>query len=55
MRIALFQSAATVSGAFGGLLAAAISNMEGVGGKHAWSWIFLLEGGEDQVAIVQMM
>lgn len=28
----------------GGLLAAAISNMEGVGGKPAWSWIFILEG-----------
>lgn len=27
---------ATVSGAFGGLLAAAISNMNGVGGKPGW-------------------
>jgi len=44
VRIAVFFSAATVSGAFGGLLAAAISKMEGVGGLHAWSWIFILEG-----------
>ncbi|KAL1941223.1 hypothetical protein VTO73DRAFT_7435 [Trametes versicolor] len=44
IRAALFFSAATVSGAFGGLLAAAISNMEGVGGKPAWAWIFILEG-----------
>jgi len=44
LRIAIFFSAATVSGAFGGLLAAAISNMDGVGGKAAWSWIFILEG-----------
>ncbi|KAF4569603.1 hypothetical protein EYR40_008581 [Pleurotus pulmonarius] len=44
LRAALFFSAATVSGAFGGLLAAAISNMEGVGGKPAWAWIFILEG-----------
>ncbi|KDQ61513.1 hypothetical protein JAAARDRAFT_76589 [Jaapia argillacea MUCL 33604] len=44
IRAAVFFSAATVSGAFGGLLAAAISNMEGVGGKAAWSWIFILEG-----------
>ncbi|KAK0489229.1 MFS general substrate transporter [Armillaria novae-zelandiae] len=48
VRAAVFFSAATVSGAFGGLLAVndrpAISNMEGVGGKHAWAWIFILEG-----------
>ncbi|KAI0339597.1 MFS general substrate transporter [Trametopsis cervina] len=44
VRAAVFFSAATVSGAFGGLLAAAISNMHGVGGKPAWAWIFILEG-----------
>ncbi|KAG7445010.1 MFS general substrate transporter [Guyanagaster necrorhizus] len=44
LRAAVFFSAATVSGAFGGLLAAAISNMDGVGGKPAWAWIFILEG-----------
>ncbi|KAG8699315.1 hypothetical protein FRC09_006689 [Ceratobasidium sp. 395] len=44
IRAAVFFSAATVSGAFGGLLAAAISKMEGVGGKPAWAWIFILEG-----------
>lgn len=44
LRAALFFSAATVSGAFGGLLAAAISNMEGIAGKPAWAWIFILEG-----------
>ncbi|KAF8575199.1 MFS general substrate transporter [Ramaria rubella] len=44
IRAAFFFSAATVSGAFGGLLAAAISNMEGIGGKPAWAWIFILEG-----------
>ncbi|KZS94670.1 MFS general substrate transporter [Sistotremastrum niveocremeum HHB9708] len=44
IRAAIFFSAATVSGAFGGLLAAAISNMEGVGGKPAWAWIFIIEG-----------
>uniref|UniRef100_A0A0W0FN46 MFS general substrate transporter n=1 Tax=Moniliophthora roreri TaxID=221103 RepID=A0A0W0FN46_MONRR len=30
--------------AFGGLLAAAIVQMDGVGGKPAWAWIFILEG-----------
>ncbi|KAI0091669.1 MFS general substrate transporter [Irpex rosettiformis] len=44
LRLAIFFSAGTVSGAFGGLLAAAISNMGGIGGKPAWSWIFILEG-----------
>ncbi|KAG6850657.1 hypothetical protein H0H93_010385 [Arthromyces matolae] len=40
LRAAIFFSAASVSGAFGGLLAAAIANMDGVGGKPAWAWIF---------------
>ncbi|KAJ3893461.1 MFS general substrate transporter [Lentinula edodes] len=44
IRAAIFFSAATVSGAFGGLLAAAISKMDGIGGKPAWAWIFILEG-----------
>ncbi|KAF7790035.1 hypothetical protein EIP86_000984 [Pleurotus ostreatoroseus] len=44
IRAAVFFSAATVSGAFGGLLAAAINNMDGVGGKPGWAWIFILEG-----------
>ncbi|GLB41654.1 putative MFS general substrate transporter [Lyophyllum shimeji] len=44
IRAAVFFTAASVSGAFGGLLAAAISNMKGVGGKPAWAWIFILEG-----------
>lgn len=29
---------------FGGLLASAIANMEGVRGKSSWRWIFILEG-----------
>ncbi|KAG9313544.1 major facilitator superfamily domain-containing protein [Chiua virens] len=43
-RIAIFFSAATVAGAFGGILAYAIEKMEGVGGLHGWQWIFCLEG-----------
>lgn len=43
-RIALIFSAATMAGAFGGLLAYGIENMEGVGGLHGWQWIFCLEG-----------
>ncbi|KAF7545966.1 hypothetical protein G7046_g9439 [Stylonectria norvegica] len=43
-RIALFWSAASLSGAFSGLLAAAISRMDGVAGIVGWRWIFCLEG-----------
>jgi MFS family permease len=44
IRAAIFFSAAAVSGSFGGLLAAAISKMDGIGGKAGWAWIFILEG-----------
>ncbi|KAF9995826.1 hypothetical protein BGZ79_010448, partial [Entomortierella chlamydospora] len=44
LRIAIFFSAATVAGAFGGLLSYAIAHLHGVGGLHAWQWIFILEG-----------
>lgn len=43
-RVAMFFSSATIAGAFSGLLAAAIANMKGVGGKPGWAWIFILEG-----------
>ncbi|KAF2842866.1 major facilitator superfamily transporter [Patellaria atrata CBS 101060] len=44
LRMAVFFSAATAAGAFGGLLARGINEMSGVGGKSGWSWIFILEG-----------
>ncbi|PWY94962.1 MFS general substrate transporter [Aspergillus sclerotioniger CBS 115572] len=44
VRMAIFFSAAALAGSFGGLLAAAIALMDGVGGKSGWSWIFILEG-----------
>ncbi|OGM44914.1 MFS transporter [Aspergillus bombycis] len=43
----LFPGVATIfpaAGSFGGLLAAAIAKMDGVGGKDGWAWIFILEG-----------
>ncbi|KAF8753737.1 Major Facilitator Superfamily [Rhizoctonia solani] len=43
-RMAIYYAAATVAGAFGGLLARGISEMRGVGGLEGWSWIFILEG-----------
>ena len=44
LRMALFFSAATAAGAFGGLFARGISAMSGIGGRAGWSWIFILEG-----------
>ncbi|KAB5551027.1 major facilitator superfamily domain-containing protein [Coniochaeta sp. 2T2.1] len=44
VRAAIFFSAAAVSGSFGGLLAAAIELMDGLGGRPGWAWIFILEG-----------
>ncbi|KAG9088106.1 hypothetical protein FS749_002413 [Ceratobasidium sp. UAMH 11750] len=43
-RVAVFFGGAAVSGAFGGVLAWAITKMRGVGGKPGWAWIFILEG-----------
>lgn len=44
IRMATFFSAATLAGAFGGILARGIAEMDGLAGLSAWSWIFILEG-----------
>ncbi|KAH6854079.1 major facilitator superfamily domain-containing protein [Chaetomium sp. MPI-CAGE-AT-0009] len=44
VRAAIFFSAAAISGSFGGLLAAAIEQMDGLGGIAGWAWIFIIEG-----------
>lgn len=41
-RVALFFSAASLAGAFGGILAWGIAHMRGVGGYAGWRWIFIL-------------
>ncbi|KAJ8596851.1 MFS general substrate transporter [Rhizopogon salebrosus TDB-379] len=43
-RVGLFFGAATIAGAFSGLLAFGIGYMGGTAGLEGWSWIFLLEG-----------
>lgn len=43
-RLSWFYCTSALSGAFSGLLAAAIAKMDGVGGYEGWRWIFLLEG-----------
>jgi MFS family permease len=58
--MALFFSAATIAGAFGGLLARAIMKMDHARGLGAWSWIFIIEGavtvviGKCPLAVVQL-
>lgn len=44
LRQSIFFSAATVSGAFGGLLSFAINKMDGTGGYSGWRWIFIIIG-----------
>ena len=40
-RVGLFFGAASISGAFSGILAYGISFMSGTAGKLGWSWIFV--------------
>ena len=44
IRQALFFSAASIAGAFSGLLAFGIAKMDGVANLEGWRWIFILEG-----------
>ncbi|KAJ7765742.1 major facilitator superfamily domain-containing protein [Mycena metata] len=43
-RIAAFFSAASISGAFGGIMAYGIINLKGKHGHSGWQWIFIIEG-----------
>ncbi|KAL4900423.1 hypothetical protein BDW74DRAFT_188271 [Aspergillus multicolor] len=43
-RQAMFFSAASIAGAFSGILAWAIAKMDGVANYAGWRWIFILEG-----------
>lgn len=40
-RVGLFFGAATLAGAFSGLLAFGIEHMDGTQSLEAWSWIFV--------------
>ncbi|KAI8994963.1 major facilitator superfamily domain-containing protein [Pilobolus umbonatus] len=42
-RIALFFSFSTLAGAFGGVMAYGIMQMDGYLGLHGWQWIFIIE------------
>lgn len=41
---AIFFSASALSGSFGGVLAAGLEQLDGIGKLPGWSWIFILEG-----------
>ncbi|KAF7557438.1 hypothetical protein G7Z17_g748 [Cylindrodendrum hubeiense] len=43
-RLSIFFTAASLSGAFSGLLAFALQKMDGIGGLQGWRWIFIIEG-----------
>ncbi|KAK1240567.1 hypothetical protein MKX07_004595 [Trichoderma sp. CBMAI-0711] len=44
LRLGLFYAAASLSGAFGGLLARGLSAIGPRGGLEGWRWIFIVEG-----------
>lgn len=44
LRIGMFYTAASLAGAFGGLLARGLNEMDGLGGLEGWRWIFIIEG-----------
>lgn len=44
LRIGLFYTTASLSGAFGGLLARGIATIGHAGGLSPWRWIFVIEG-----------
>lgn len=44
VRMAVFYSAATLAGAFGGLIAYGVGYMEQYRGVSAWRWLFFIEG-----------
>lgn len=44
VRVALFYTSSALAGAFSGLLAFAITKMDGLAGVAGWRWIFIVEG-----------
>ncbi|KAI0807684.1 MFS general substrate transporter [Fomes fomentarius] len=51
-RYSFIFSGSALAGAFGGLLASAIGQMDGIQGYRGWRWVFILEGALTVVASV---
>ena len=43
-RMAIFYGANTAAGAFGGVIAYGVGNLDGHHGFKAWEWLFIIEG-----------
>ncbi|KAJ5104293.1 hypothetical protein NUU61_001640 [Penicillium alfredii] len=43
-RVSYLMSCAAISGAVGGLLAYGLLQMDGIGGKEGWRWVYIIEG-----------
>lgn len=43
-RMSIFYGANTAAGAFGGVIAYGVGNLDGAHGMRAWKWLFLIEG-----------
>ncbi|KAJ5831723.1 hypothetical protein N7474_000034 [Penicillium riverlandense] len=43
-RVSYLMSCAAISGAVGGLLAYGLLQMDGIGGKAGWRWVYMIEG-----------
>ncbi|KAL7418667.1 hypothetical protein Q5752_006350 [Cryptotrichosporon argae] len=43
-RMSIFYGANTAAGAFGGVIAYGVGNLDGAHGWRAWRWLFLIEG-----------
>lgn len=55
-RIAILYGGNMLATAFAGLIAAGItSRMEGVGGKKAWEWLFIIEGAMTVVIAILLL
>lgn len=51
LRFSCMYSMTSLAGAFSGLLAAAIENMDGLRGLRGWAWIFVLVGASLQFLV----
>ncbi|KZT18170.1 MFS transporter [Neolentinus lepideus HHB14362 ss-1] len=54
-RYTFFFCSTTLAGAFGGLLASAIGQMDGVRGWRGWRWVFVIEGAATMIIAAALL